>query len=248
MSESSSLVSPAPSVSLDGVASPFFSSLQGCRDTFFISFEGLSKLSAADEIALEQGQPLFYQRAEGVDQSHIVARAKTHLFCIALNEVRKINSNFFSELRRFLEFNRIGRLDISTEDKQSAFARVLEAKNEKIFTLAEQIGSLLPSGFGYSKELKSLDVLEMFFSQIISSQGDLGKLPQEIEVDLFRAELQVEDGIYKPSLNVLPSNRKVSRTSVDSIDLALIQEIFFTPYAIGIHLLQSTQKYLSNNP
>jgi hypothetical protein len=95
MSNSSSLAVETPSVTLDGVASPFFFSLQGCRDTFFTAFEGLLKLSDRDEVAFEQGQPLFYQRAEGADQSNILARAKTHLFCIALAEIRKINSNFF---------------------------------------------------------------------------------------------------------------------------------------------------------
>jgi len=247
MNDSTSLVRSYP-ISLDAIASPFFSSLQGCRDTFFTAFAGLSKLSASDECPLEQGQPAFYQRPEKLDQINILARAKTHLFFIALTEIRKINSIFLSELRRFLEFNRIGRLDISAEDKQATFAKVLEAKNENYLWLAEHVGNLLPNGFGFSKELKTLDLLEMFFSQIISSPGNLGKIPEEIEVDLFRAELQGDDGIYKPSLNVLPSKKKVSRLSGEQIDLALIQEIFFTPYAIGINLLQSTQKYLSTNP
>ena len=244
MSESPpSLVSSAPRISLDGIATPFFSSLQGCRDTFFTSFEGLSKLTAADEAALEQGQPVFYQRPESVDQSNILVRAKTHLFCIALSEIRKINSQFFSELRRFLEFNRIGRLDISTEDKQSTFAKVLEAKNDNLHSLAEQIGSLLPNGFGFSKELKSLDILEKYFSRIISS--DSGSLPEEIEVSLLRAELKGDDGIYKPTLNVLSTTKKLSKDNISSIDAELIQEIFFTPYAIGINLVQATEKYFS---
>jgi len=244
MSQSTpSLLSSAPRISLDGIATPFFSSLQGCRDTFFTSFEGLSKLTNTDVASLEKGQPVFYQRPEGVDQTNILARTKTHLLCIALTEIRKINSSFFSELRRFLEFNRIGRLDISAEDKQSTFAKVLEAKNENYLAVAEQVGTLLSNGFSFSKELKSMDILEKFFSRILSS--DSGNLPEEIEVNLLRAELKGEDGIYKPTLNVLPSTKKLAKANSDFIDADLIQEIFFTPYAMGINLIQATEKYLS---
>ena len=245
MKDSVPQVDDQPRISLEGIASPFFSSLQVCRDYFFTSFVGLSKLTPSDVDKLEQGQPLLYKRPEGIEQADILKRAKMHLFSIALTELRKINQIFYSELRRFLEFNRIGRLDISAEDKQATFAKVLEVKNENHLFLAEQIGNLLPDGFSFSKELKSLDLLEKFFSQALSSGGNLEKLPHEIEVDLFRAELQSEDIVHKPILNVLPVNSKVSRLIADPINSALIQEIFFTPYAIGINLVQATEKYLS---
>jgi hypothetical protein len=248
MSDKNSRSASEPVISLQGIAAPFLSSLQGCRDYFFSSFAGLSKASEGDLDEVQQGQPILFARPDGIEQSEILKRAKTHLFLSALSELRRINNTFYSELRRFLEFNRIGRLDISAEDKQASFAKVLENKSDNNLFLAEQIEALLPNGFGFSKELRSLDRLEKFFYEVLTSGGDLNTLPPDIEVDLLRAELQGEDDILKPTLSVLPSNRKVAPIVAEAKDVSLIQEIFFTPYAIGLNLLQATEKHLSKKP
>jgi hypothetical protein len=222
-------------VTLDRVSMPFFSGLQSLRDFIFSVFAGLSMVKGNDLEVLESGLEPFFKRPEGLDHAEIVRLARLNLFKMALAEIRKLNTGFYSELRNFLEYRRIGNLELGDEQKTKAFSQVLSQKIDSPIALSEELSKLLSKGFGLSRELGSLESFLIFLSQGPVEGGSA----DTISLHLFRAEIEGDaSGILKPTLKVMPVERIIKKGDLDQLDADLLKEIFFTPYAIALNLLK----------
>ena len=222
-------------ISLDRVSMPFFSGLQSLRDFIFSVFAGLSIVKGNDLEVLENGLEPFFKRPEGIDHAEIVRLSRLNLFKMALAEIRKLNAGFYSELRNFLEYRRIGGLELGEEEKTKAFSQVLSQRSDSPITLSEELSKLLSKGFGLSRELGSLESFLIFLSQgPVEGEGS-----DTISLHLFRAEIEGdESGILKPTLKVMPVERIIKKGDLEQLDADLLKEIFFTPYAIALNLLK----------
>ena len=232
-------------VSLETIADRFFSSMQACRDFHFVLIAGADHSPQEAFDKLNVGHPVFFTRPTGMDYEVIKSQAKQRLFCGALADIRKINGAFYTEVRRFLELFRISKLNISENEKKTEFQKVLELRSENFFTIAQEIEALLADGVGFAKELKSLHQLEVFFSQALSPKPPREKILDDLEVHLLRADLSTDEKTAQRIMNVLPCKRSLPQGTHQDISHALLQEIFFTPYAVGVKMIESIQNQLN---
>jgi hypothetical protein len=240
MSKSGKIVFPT---SFSKFATKHFVALQSLRESFFACHAGLLHLEEKEFKSFNAGLPAFsgtLEKSPGFE--NIRYQAQVAGFSMVIKDLLQHIAKFLEETRRFLEFQKISTLPGTLEEKNAALREAVKSSPKTLSALADSLAGSLPGGFQQAAELKSLVSLQRLLMLSLRQPVDASKQKQVAKLlFLIPQKIVRDDKNGSVAFRVKRVQRELPLGSRIPIDAELIQQVFFTAYAVSLSVAKVVQ-------